>query len=338
MKRRKPVTLADLSKELGLSVQTVSKALRGMPGMSEETRSAVIRAAYRCGYLYPQQAREMARQGIAPYPIFRLRFILVQSRESMNYNRLLLDGLRERFSQYDHHLDSFVLDEDLSQKAFEEWVDEHHLLHADGLFIAPRLISGRMESQLLALPIAKVLINYAKPLTQVDSVVWDVCEAVCQLADALIRCGHRRLLYVGDTHSQRGYVLRWQAYRDWVEGHEVEAQHTTVESFDNDYETYKPTAVVVGIDEDCGPVYRALHRKGVAIPAGCSLVGLVNEGMPDLPGLTRSLLMIKETAYRAADRMLWRIAHPNEPVEHTRVAGKFFAGETVRSLPDGSVQ
>lgn len=72
----------------------------------------------------------------------------------------------------------FVLDEDLPQQAFEEWVNEHHLLHADGLFIAPRLIPGRMESQLLALPIAKVLINYAKPSTQVDSVVWDVCEAV----------------------------------------------------------------------------------------------------------------------------------------------------------------
>jgi hypothetical protein len=33
---------------------------------------------------------------------------------------------------------------------------------------------------------------------------------------------------------------------------------------------YKPTAIVVGIDEDCGPVYRALHRKGVAIPDDCS--------------------------------------------------------------------
>lgn len=41
----------------------------------------------------------------------------------------------------------------------------------------------------------------------------------------------------------------------------------------------------------------------------------MNEGMPDLPGLTRSLLIIKETAYRATDRMLWRITHPNEPIE-----------------------
>jgi hypothetical protein len=30
------------------------------------------------------------------------------------------DGLKERFSQYDHHLDSFVLDEDLPQQAFEK--------------------------------------------------------------------------------------------------------------------------------------------------------------------------------------------------------------------------
>jgi hypothetical protein len=79
------------------------------------------------------------------------------------------------------------------------------------------------------------------------------------------------MLYVGDIHSQRGYVLRWQTYRNWVEENGMEAQHTTVRSFDDDYELYEPTAIVVSIDEDCGPVYRALHRKGVAILDDCDL-------------------------------------------------------------------
>ncbi|MEF3312052.1 helix-turn-helix domain-containing protein [Paenibacillus sp. GYB004] len=41
----------------GLTVQTVSKALKGKPGMSESTRQLVVRTAEKLGYLTKEQIR-----------------------------------------------------------------------------------------------------------------------------------------------------------------------------------------------------------------------------------------------------------------------------------------
>jgi LacI family transcriptional regulator len=46
------------------------------------------------------------------------------------------------------------------------------------------------------------------------------------------------------------------------------------------------------------------------------------------------LLAIRETGYRAADRMLWRIANPSLPYEHIRIQGELKIGSTTASLDD----
>lgn len=318
MGQRKKITLTDLSNILGLSIQTISKALRGRPGMSEQTRSRIIRAAYVHGYITVQQAREMVRQGITPYPTFRLRFILVQSRQSMNYNRLLTAGLAERFSQYDHELEVIVLDESMSDSQFDEWLTEHNVLQADGLLIAPRLVTGTMEDKLLALPVTKVLINYPKPLSTVDSVVWDVYEAMCQAMHALITHGHRKILYVGERTSQRGYVHRWQAYQEMMDSINHPPLHCHLQEMEAAYLKHHPSAVLVGIDEDAAAAYHRLMKFHVRIPEECSFVALLNDASKQLPNISRPMLLIKETGYQAADRILWRIAHPHHPFEHTK--------------------
>lgn len=246
----------------------------------------------------------------------------------MNYNRLLMAGLKERFSQYEHQLESYVLDEELTDAAFDDWVVERNLLQADGLLISPRLISSKVEQRLLALPLAKVLINYPRPLAQVDSVIWDVYEAVCQSIDYLVRKGHHRILYIGDIQQQPGYIHRWQAYQEMMAGIGQPPLQITGANLPEAYDQYKPTAVLVGIDEDCEKVVNTLTSIGLRIPEDCSLVALLNEQPDHLPKISRPRLMIGETGYQAADRILWRIAHPNEPYEHTRIVGSFQKGDT----------
>jgi LacI family transcriptional regulator len=59
------------------------------------------------------------------------------------------------------------------------------------------------------------------------------------------------------------------------------------------------------------------------------LISLENGPNELLPGLTRPVLLIREAGVRAAERMLWRIANPVQPYEHTLLQGPFFRGETV---------
>lgn len=72
---------------------------------------------------------------------------------------------------------------------------------------------------------------------------------------------------------------------------------------------------------------------GKRIPHDYSLISLENTLNEWLPQLTRPLLPIREAGARAGERMLWRLANPHAPFEHTLLQGNFFEGETVRPLP-----
>lgn len=337
---RKRITLHDLADQLGLTIQTVSKALRGLPGMSEQTRSEVFKLARELGYMTKDQKQTLQLDHISPYPVVQRRFVLVQNKQSLNFNRLLLQGLHERFMEFGHTVQPHLIPPDLKPSQFEAWAEEQQLLYAEGVFIAPRMSHDLLEQKLLELPLPRILLNFPPPESKVDSVIWDVYEAMFQTVRRLVRMGHQNILYVGDTEDQRGFVIRWQAFCEAMKeaGHAVDPREHATERDGTDswlhhvehlYHTRRPTAVICGIDEEAAPVYYTLRRMGAAVPQQCSFIALLNEQTHTLPLCSRPQLAIRESGYRAADRMLWRIANPHLPYEHVRLQGDFFMGSTM---------
>ncbi|MDR6553816.1 LacI family DNA-binding transcriptional regulator [Paenibacillus qinlingensis] len=338
---RKRITLYDLADQLGLTIQTVSKALRGLPGMSEQTRSEVFKLARELGYMTKDQKVTLQQDLISPYPVVQRRFVLVQNKQSLNFNRLLLQGLHERFMEFGHTVQPLLIPPKLKPSQFNDWAEEQGLLYAEGVFIAPRMNFDLLEQKLLELQIPRILLNFPPPESKVDSVIWDVYEAVYQAVRRLVRMGHRNILYVGDTKDQRGFVIRWQAFTEAMKeaGVNVDPTDHAIErdgsegwlhDFERKYQLHQPTAVICGIDEEAAPVYHTLRRLGVNVPQQCSLVALLNEQIDTLPLCSRPQLPIREAGYRAADRMLWRIANPHLPFEHVRLQGDFFMGSTIQ--------
>ncbi|MCC3371968.1 LacI family DNA-binding transcriptional regulator [Cohnella sp. REN36] len=342
--RRKRVTLADLAVRLGLSVQTVSKGLTGKPGMSEETRSEIFKLAKEMGYLTRDQKSTLAYERISPFPLLKRRFVLLHNEQSMNFNRLLLAGLHDRFTEFGHAVDPILTPPHLGAQSFRDWVEESGLAYAEGIFIAPRM-DREMEQLLLELPMARILLNFPPPESQVDSVIWDVDEAVHQSVRHLVRAGHRNIMYAGDIVKQRGFRLRWQAFQEAMREQGLPAdpaRHATApfhgcevewaKDFLDQFQALHPTAIICGVDEQVAPAYYALTEAGVDIPRACSMVGILNEQTDRLPFMSRPYLPIKEVGYRAADRMLWRLANPTSPFEHIRIRGPFSVGSTTRTM------
>jgi LacI family transcriptional regulator len=337
---RKKVTLKTLADELGLTIQTVSKALKGKPGMSEATRQLIVQTAAKRGYYTRDQIRSLQLEQIPPYPNERLRFLLVQTEESVAYNRLLLQGLHDRFASFGHRIDRLMLPGRMQESRMGEWIEESGMAYADGIFIAPSIIPQAWESHLFQLPGARVLLSFPPPGAKIDSVIWDVYEAAFQATAYLHSIGHRRILYVGDIHPQRGYILRWQAFCHAMNtfGIEVDPSRHSIsersrhpewrEQLLRQVAQDKPTAIICGINQEVSDVYGICRELQLRIPEDVSLVGFLNEQPDSLPSFTRPLLPIRETGYRAADRMLWRIANPTLPYEHIRIQGDFFVGST----------
>jgi len=345
---RKQVTLRLIADSLGLSLHTVSKALRGRPGMSEDTRTLIYKKAEELGYRTKDQLRGFAVEQI---PIYRSKprrfhFILPASGH-FHLHTQLIEGLTGRLAEFGHQLtlQHAPADPGTTGEVFAEWLEESGILYSEGIFLPP-MLDVMTEQRICALPLPIILLNFPPPAAEVDSIIWDTATAVHQSVRHLIGVGHRRILYIGNIEQHRGFRLRWQAFREAMAAHGLPAepeQHLTaagltVEQYGAELRKLllsaaPPTALLVGLEQDLAWVYETCRGAGLAIPALCSLIGLEHVPHPLLPDLTHPALLVKETGVRGADRMLWRIANPTLPYEHIRLQGGFQPGGTVAAPP-----
>lgn len=346
MRKKKSITLKDLSEQLGLSMHTVSKALRGLPGMSEETRSEVIRRAQEAGYRTKNQERAHAAERVPLYTAGKpYRFALVISDHSAarELNQLILAGLQSKLSEYGHSVEVVLIPYVFKEgEGFDDWAAVQQLDYVDGLFIPP-MVGLVQEERLLQYPLPRVLVNFPGPAAEVDSIAWDVGTAIHQSVRHLVAKGHRNILYVGRRHGHRGFVLRWQAFEQAManaglvcnpDDHilEYNGQHNWTALFTEKLERQRPTAILCGIQMDLAWIYYACSLLGKRIPDDISLISMQHAEDEQVPELSRPIIRIRECGARAAERMLWRMANPHQPYEHLLLQGTFHEGSTVKTL------
>lgn len=344
MPRKKPVTLRTIADELNLTVHTVSKALRGLPGMSEATRKAVVERARELGYLTKEQEAGMTAERIPRIHAKPRRFAMLLGGD-VPFLRQQLEGLQARLHELGHTLVPLFVPRPLFEGGpLDEWLERSGMDYMDGLFLTTGL-SERLETALLQLPQPKVLINYPPDLAEVDSVIWDVEYAVHRSVKALREQGHSRILYVGNIEQQRGFRLRWLAFASAMRQGGQEPpdpdEHVTVATDDrarwmeklrSRLDSGRYTAVLSVVPGQSEWVYAAAASLGLNVPDDLSVVGMEHEELPHIPELSRPVLLTREAGERAAELMLRRIANPLLPFEHVRLKGPFLQGGSIRRL------
>ncbi|WP_372630234.1 LacI family DNA-binding transcriptional regulator [Cohnella sp.] len=343
MPRKKTVTLQTIADKLGLTVHTVSKALRGLPGMSEPTRKAVADLARELGYRTKEQEAGIAAERIPWANAKPRRFAMLIVGDSA-FHRMQLEGVRIRLNELGHSLYPLLVPSAMTRPAeLEDWLDKNGLSFADGLFLTAA-IPEWMETMLLRLRMPRVLVNYPPDVAEVDSVIWDVEYAIHRSMEELYRAGHRRILYIGEAGPLRGFRLRWQAFvaaagRLGLEGLADPGEHLTdgfadraawMEKLCDKLGSGAWTAAIAAIPGVAEWTYVAAGFLKLDIPGDISLVGMENEGHPRYADMSRPLLLVREAGERAAELMLRRIANPLLPFEQVRLRGSFHHGETIR--------
>lgn len=346
---RKKITMEDLARELGVSRLTVSKALRGLPGMSLETRRDILRLAADKGYLTREQKESSLFEHTSLQTLQPRRFFLVLEERYAAASQIhleLLAGLNRRFHGTNSTVTPLFAPADAlrGDHAWSAWSEICGLPYADGVFIPP-MAPAELEKRLLALPLPRILLNFPPTGATADSVIWDGYEAVRQAVQLLVEHGHKRILYIGDVHASRGYRLRWAAFVEAMSEYGMEAadsaRHLTLpqaeghawqEEFARLMADAKPTALLNAVEGNLPWIYYSCSQAGVSIPGDCSLVSLAAEEDSAFPGLCRICLPVRETGARAADRMIWRIANPGGSVEHLRLQGRLIKGSSLRPV------
>jgi LacI family transcriptional regulator len=295
------VTLDDLSRELELSKFSISRALSGRPGVSEQTREAVLRVARDLGYSHAATTTS---------PSEKLIRLVIPQADAIHSGFWVevIDGAEAEARAIGYRLTIDVLNADRGTEVLGEDVS--------GLILTGRRSRGVIEP-FLQLPIAKVLIGHPRPMELVDSVQAANFDGGYAVGDMLGRLGHRRIGFFTDAPEDEGRNLRLAGLTEAMRVH-----GGTVLPFDFDDSTdakqialgallspHRPTAFSGATDFVAITLAWGLLELGLKMPEHVSIVGSNDSQAASQAGLKLTTVRqpMHEIGAAAMQMLQWRL-------------------------------
>ena len=315
-KGRYRVTINDLSRELGLTKGTVSRALNGYDDISESTRTRVARAAERMGYRPLAQAQAI-RTGMA-----RALGLVLNAGPDNTHKPFLtdfLDGISRAASEEGWSLSiATALDEQDEVATIARLVAEHKV---DG-FILPRTrVSDPRIDLLRDLEVPFVLYGRTG---DTEGCAWHDISGEDAMRDAVLRLhglGHVRIGFVNGDSGFNYAPLRRDGYLaglaeaglphdpDLVRSGAITPQQGMARGGQLLDLPNPPTAIVCALDRAALGVYRAAEARGLRIGRDLSVIAY--DGIPEAatatPPLTTFAVDTRAAGARLAKLLFARI-------------------------------
>ncbi|RKX54928.1 MAG: LacI family transcriptional regulator [Thermotoga sp.] len=332
-------SLKMIAQALGVHPSTVSRALSGKPGVSEELRSRIIKLAQEMGYFPDSRARSL-RQGqtkiigiVIPdmgNPFFSYAFSAMERvLFPLGYSLFLC------VTEENNEKERVLLEKLISYKV-------------DGILAAPvdRVKNTKLyrEVQKRGIPV----VFFDRRLVTLDTpyVVIDNRGAVTTLIDYLWKKGHRTLgvvtlhkeSYTGmerfEAAMKRAKELGMEIKDEWVKdgmSTEMGAYRATLDLFKNDE---LPSALFVCNNVMALGVLKALKELKVKIPKDISLVTFDDSFWNQIfePPITCVAQDPEQLGMIAATMMLDRIRYPEKKLSGVILKTHFIERESVRDL------
>jgi LacI family repressor for deo operon, udp, cdd, tsx, nupC, and nupG len=304
------ISIKDVARDVEMSTATVSRALRGLAGVSEETRERVMESARRLGYVPSPSAAGLASgqtRTVAVIVPMVTRWFFAS----------VVQGAEEVLREHGYDLLLYNLAGDASAR--------HRVF-------ATSLLTKRVDAVLvLSLkPSDDELLGLAglgRPVTIVgaDLPGWatvriDDRDAASTATGHLVGLGHRRIAYIGGATEG---VLDFTAPTARLSGYRCTLEAAGIEpdaELEQDGEftiaggeratrallalPSPPTAIFAASDEMAMGVLRAARELGLRVPEDLSVVGLDDHELADYFELTTVAQPVQEQGRVAATQVL----------------------------------
>jgi LacI family transcriptional regulator, repressor for deo operon, udp, cdd, tsx, nupC, and nupG len=322
-------TIADVAGHAGVSLATVSRALRNLPGVSEITREKVMDSARQLGYVMTPMA--VARHG---GPASRVAVVLPRA-DTWFFGRAL-GVLVERLAALGCVTEVHLVADPAARAAFFAAVGSTGRL--GGVLVVGMSLTDRERSVLAGLPVPVVGLHSS--LDSAASVEADDQRMARWAVEHLIGLGHRRIAMIAsETGRPVPHAVpraRTLGYRAALAAAGLVARRDLevcgADSSDGGWEAsgrllvgrHAPTAVFVHTDEMAFGVVGALAGAGLAVPGDVSVVSIDDHPLARALRLTTVAQDVEAQATRAADLLVHAAA--------SRAAGRA-AGRPVALVP-----
>lgn len=288
-----PVTIKDIARQLNISISTVSRALRGMPEIHPDTRTAVVRLAEELDYQPNQLAKNLAKS--------RTRTIgVIVPNLSYYYFSAMLNSIEEAALQAGYS----VLVCQTNESYLREITNIQNLLRSqvEGFIISLSRDTDKYEhvERLTRKNIPLVFFDRYAESINVSKVIVDNHAAAFKATEHLIENGCRRIGFLAGPTQLVMSSQRVAGYRAALEKYGLSIGEQYVFHCDYTQENtightlammslpQPPDGVVIISDRMAYSAVFAMKQKGIRIPEDVAIVSFNNEPVTALfsPPLT----------------------------------------------------
>lgn len=334
-----PANMADVARVAGVSIATVSRALRDVPGVGDATRDRVRKVAEELSYVISPEASSLSRRETG-------RVAVVMPRIDVWFYSTMLSGLERALRSEGSDVLVYQVDGPSERGAFVRDLPARRKVDAVILAALPLSPEQRDRLDLLGVPMV-IAGGQARGLPHVD--VDDRAMARAAV-DRLIAEGHRDIAMVRtsdtDATTWDADLLRVAGYREALAaaGIEERPELLVTESYGVDSGTRAverllaldrpPTAVFGYSDEIAAAVAVGAQRRGLRVPEDLSVIGVDGHPMAELFGLSTLDQNVERQAEEAAGIAV-RLIRGEPGTRSVRVRHRFVDRGSVRP-PRGS--
>ena len=340
----KAVKLADIAERVGVSTVTVSKALSGQKGVSEEVREKIRSIAEDLGYQQPSAVRKSQNHKNFNIGILISERFLVKY-ESFYWQMYQSVATRATAKECFTMLEVIGKAEEESSR-MPKLVQERKV---DGIIVIGKMMDAYLQHLNTEAGIPVIYLDYYNGREASDSVISNSYYGTYELTYYLYRMGHRKIAYVGTLLAMESITDRYFGYQkallelglEQKKGWVLDDRHIETGEIDtvNMLQIPKdmPTAFVCNCDLTASFLIKKLKDNGYRVPEDISVVGFDNYLYPGLSDIqiTTYEVDLKEMAKKAVYNMISKISNENyKPGIHI-VEGHMVLKESVAQIPSG---
>lgn len=335
--RRTRSTIEDVAAAAGVSVATVSRALRNLPNVAESTRARVEQAAAALEYRADPAASRLAAGRS------RSVAVVVQLLNGW-YSSQVVAGVEAVCAEAGYDTIVIGVGPGSSERDVFDGSSAIHRRVDAIIFVDVRVSAGELQ-QLSEQDV--VVVSVGHELDQIPSVGIDDVEVGRIAANHLIELGHRRIglvngpveqPFVVPSRRQAGFDEAMRAAGlepdptlstpgNFTLQDGADALHTLMELDD------PPTAIFAFADEMAFGVMLAAEELGIRIPEDLSLIGVDDHDVAPVVGLTTVHQDVAEHGARAARLVLEQLVERSEIAEPDLAPVRLIVRRTTAAPP-----
>ena len=283
MEQSAPITMKDIAAALGVSVATVSRALKDSPRISEEQRDKIKGYAREHNYFPNVLAESLRNSKTKPLKIIGV----IVPQFAHFYFSSVLSGIEQEAASRGY---SIMVGQSAEQYNLEQQLCERFYEHkVCGVIVSQAKDTQQYEHFQKLLNHGMPLVFYHRICSGIDCnrVVVDDCQGAFNAVTQLINTGCRRIAYYGSPMTLEISKNRYNGYRDALLRQGLQPEDRFFRICDNraDAEAITPELLsqeeipdaffAVNDDTAIGILYTA-KRMGYRVPQDLSICGFTN--------------------------------------------------------------